>query len=50
VDREYDVLPALDEPVFIPEGASEEDEKSIKQAAILHHRKLRKELESIGLV
>jgi hypothetical protein len=50
VDREYDVLPALDEPVFIPEGASEEDEKTIKQAAILRHRMLSRELESIGLV
>lgn len=50
VDRDCEQLSTLDEPVFIPEGATAEEEAAIHQAAKLRYRELFRELEAVGLV
>lgn len=50
IDRELEILPALDEPVFIPEGVTAEEEKGIHEAAKKRHRELFAELDKTGLV
>ncbi len=49
-DKEQEILPALDEPIFIPENATEKEEQNIRDVAKERHKSLFAELQKVGLV